>query len=58
VIDISSISTAEKGLWHIGKTKSRTLLKVRYSTGDVTEDTAAWLVGDPERWISEINGMK
>lgn len=56
-IPLQDISGADVTGSHAGKTVGRTLLRVRFRTGSVT-DSAAWLVENPESWVHAINGEK
>ena len=54
-IPISSIIGAEKANRFLDKTNLKPLLKVRFFNKSGIEDSAAWLVKDPEKWIFRIN---
>ena len=51
---VHSISTPK---WHLGKTKSRPLLKVEFTNNDGEADSIAWQVKDLDLWVATIENQ-
>ncbi|NPE09015.1 MAG: hypothetical protein GNW80_12095 [Asgard group archaeon] len=56
-IPISSIIDIEITKWHLKKSKNRDLLKVIFTNFSGETDSAAWLVREPELWISDLRNQ-
>lgn len=57
VIPVQAVTSAEITSWHIGKSKRRLLLKVIFTNENGSRDSAAWLIGDPNKWKEEIEEL-
>jgi len=54
-IPLKSIIRIESPKSHLGKTKSRRLLKIVFINNKGEEDSIAWDVGDLENWVLQLN---
>ena len=54
-IPLKSIIRIDSPKSHLGKTKSRLLLKIVFTNNIGEEDSIAWNVGDLESWILQLN---
>jgi len=54
-IPFNALLGAEIVRSHLKKSKGRPLLRVRYLDPQGNEDSAAWLVGRPERWKDALD---
>ena len=57
VISMQAVTGSELTSWHIGKSKSRPLLKVVFTNGEGKRDSGAWLIRDPNKWKEEIEEL-
>lgn len=53
-IPLDSVTSLETPGSFLGKSKGRKLLQVNFTTFDGEEDSAAWLVGEPDRWAEMV----
>lgn len=53
-IPLESVTSMDTPKSFLGKTKGRRLLKVSFTGQDGRPDSAAWMVGDPDKWVETI----
>lgn len=53
-IPLGSVASLETPRSFLGKSKGRKLLQVNYTSFEGKEDSAAWLVPDPDRWVKMV----
>lgn len=56
-IPVARIRKVEQVRSHLGKTRGSPLVKVTFETAPGQLDSAAWLVPNPGRWQSAIEGL-
>lgn len=53
-IPLDSVTSLKTPGSFLGKSKGRKLLQVDFTSFDGKEDSAAWLVRDPDRWVKMV----